>query len=185
MKKQNQWWAAAGMAALMILGAGTLLAQENPPPGDRGGRDRGGRGRGGFDPAEMRQRMMENIRDQFAIKDDAEWKIIEERVQKVMDARRDIGFGGGSRMFRRPGGDYGDRGGDRRRRFGPEPSPEQEALDKAIDSKASKEELKSAMAKYRTSKKEKEDKLTAAQDELKKVLNTQQEAVALSMGLVN
>lgn len=188
MKRQSQWLAAAGVAALMLFSAGSLLAQDNPPPGDRGGRDRGGRGRGGFggDPAEFRQRMMENIREQFAVKDDAEWKLIEERIQKVMDTRREIGFGGSgmSRMFRRPGGDNNDRG-DRRRGFGPEPSPEEQALEKAIDSKASKEELKSTMAKYRASRKEKEAKLTAAQDELKKVLDTQQEAVALSMGLVN
>lgn len=128
--------------------------------------------------------MMDNIREQFTVKDDAEWKLIEERVQKVMDTRREIGFGGSgmSRMFRRPGG---DNDGDRRRGFGPEPSAEEQALEKAIDSKASKEELKSAMAKYRASRKDKEAKLTTAQEELKKVLNTQQEAVALSMGLVN
>jgi len=183
MKKTSQWLVVVGIASSLLASAGGLFAQQNPPPGG-GPRDRGGRGRGGFDPAEMRQRMMDNIREQFAIKDDAEWKIIEERVQKVMDARREIGFGGSSRMFRRPGGDSGDRG-DRRRGFGPEPSAEEQALEKAIDSKASKEELKSAMAKYRASKKDKEAKLTAAQEELKKVLNTQQEAVALSMGLVN
>jgi hypothetical protein len=187
MKKNSQWLAAAGVAALMALSAGMLLAQDNPPPGGPGGRDRGGRGRGGFggDPAEFRQRMMDNIREQFGVKDDAEWKIIEERVQKVMDTRREVGFGGPgmSRMFRRPGGD--NNGGDRRRGFGPEPSAEEQALEKAIDSKASKEELKAAMAKYRAARKEKEARLTAAQEELKKVLNTQQEAVALSMGLVN
>lgn len=188
MKKQIQWLAVTGIATLALLGAGNLLAQDNPPPGGTPD-DRGRRGRGGFggDPTEMRQRMMENIREQFGVKDDAEWKILEERVQKVMDTRREMGFGGSgmSRMFRRPGGDNnnGDRG-DRRRGFGPEPSAEEQALEKAIDSKASKEELKSAMTKYRASKKDKEAKLTAAQDDLKKVLSTQQEAVALSMGLV-
>ena len=40
------------------------------------------------------------------------------------------------------------------------------------------------MSKYRASRKEKQEKIEAAQDDLKKVLNTQQEAVALSMGLV-
>jgi hypothetical protein len=91
-------------------------------------------------------------------------------------------------MFRRPGGDNNNDAGGRRRSgsmFGGEPNPDQEALDKAIDSKASKDVLKSAMAKVRASKKDKEAKLTAAQEELKKLLNTQQEAVALSMGLVN
>ena len=41
------------------------------------------------------------------------------------------------------------------------------------------------MTKYRASKKEKEAKLVTAQEELKKVLSTQQEAVALDLGLVN
>jgi len=188
MKRSSQWLVVAGIASSLLLSAGSLLAQENPPPG-AGPEDRGRRGRGGFggDPAEMRQRMMENIREQFTVKDDAEWKFIEERIQKVMDTRREIGFGGSgmSRMFRRPGGDTDRDRSDRRRSFGPEPSAEEQALEKAIDSKASKEELKSAMTKYRASKKDKEAKLTAAQEELKKVLNTQQEAVALSMGLVN
>lgn len=163
-----------GVAAALCLSAASATAQD-----DRGGRQ----GRGNFDPEQMRQRMMDNIREQMQVKDDAEWKLISERVTKVMEARRDVGFGGGGRMFRRPGGD--DRGGDRGRRFGPEPSAEEQALEKAIDSKATKEELKSAMAKYREARKAKEDKLKAAQDDLKKILNVQQEAVALQMGLVN
>ena len=65
-----------------------------------------------------------------------------------------------------------------------DPSAEELALDKAIDTKASKDEIKSAMTKYRASKKEKEAKLTAAQEELKKILSVQQEAVALAIGLV-
>jgi hypothetical protein len=182
--------AAAGFASALLLSASNLIAQNDPPPPADGGQDRqGGRGgRGGFDPAQMQQRMMENIREQMAVKDDAEWKILEERIQKVSDAQREIGFGGGMRrLFRRPGGDAqnNDQGGGRRRgMFGGEPSVEEQALDKAIDSKASKEEIKSAMTKYRASKKEKEAKLAAAQDELKKVLSVQQEAVALAMGLV-
>lgn len=181
MKKLNQWLAVAGVASSLLVSAGNVLAQ------DTQGGGRGGRGGFGGDPAEMRQRMMENIREQFAVKDDAEWKILEERIGKVMDARRDVGMGGNmGRMFRRPGGDNGGGGGGGRRgggMFG-EPSAEQEALDKAIDSKASKEQLKAAMAKVRTAKKDKEAKLTAAQEELKKVLSTEQEALALSMGLV-
>jgi len=142
--------------------------------------------------------MMENIRDQMKVKDDTEWKLIEGRVQKVMDARREVGFGGGGmgRMFRRPSGQGGPGGpgGDAEagRRRGPggfggfgEPSAEQAALDKAIDSSAPKEELKSAMAKVRAVKKEKEAKLATAQEELRKVLSVEQEALALSMGLVN
>jgi hypothetical protein len=194
MKRLSQLLAATGFASALLLSASNLIAQNDPPPPADGGQGRqggrGGRGGsgGGFDPAQMQQRMMENIREQMAVKDDAEWKILEERIQKVADAQREIGFGGGMRrMFRRPGGDTqnNDQGGNRRRgMFGGEPSAEEQALDKAIDSKASKEEIKNAMTKYRASKKDKEAKLVAAQDELKKVLSVQQEAVALAMGLV-
>ena len=59
-----------------------------------------------------------------------------------------------------------------------------QALEKAIDSKASKEELKTAMAKYRAAQSAKQAKLEAAQEELKKVLSTQQEALLLSMGMI-
>lgn len=182
MKRLSQLLAVAACASALLMSINNISAQDNNPPpgGDRGGRGRGGPG-GGFNPGQM----MENLREQMAVKDDAEWKIIEERAQKVMDARREVGFGGGgmTRLFRRPGGDNNDQGG-RRRGFGPEPSEAEQALEKAIDAKAPKEELKTAMAKVRAEKKDKEAKLTAAQEELKKVLNTQQEAVALSIGLV-
>jgi hypothetical protein len=191
MTKLNRWLAMAGIAAATCLTASTLVAQDNQP-GDRQGRG----GRGG-DPGEFQARMMENIRGQLKVTDDTEWKLVEGRIQKVMDARREVGVGGGmGRMFRRPGGQGGPGGpggdnadGARRRGGGfggfGEPSAEQAALDKAIDSNASKDELKSAMAKVRAAKKDKEAKLATAQEDLKKVLNTEQEAVALAMGLVN
>lgn len=183
MKRLSQCLAVTGIAASLLLSAGNLVAQDNQPGGGRG---RGGPGGFGGDPAEMQQRMLENIRAQMDIKDDAEWKIIAERLTKVSDARREIGFGGSgmSRMFRRPGGDNQNNDQGNRRRFGPEPSAEEQALEKAIDAKASKEELKSAMAKLRASKKDKEAKLEAAQAELLKVVDTKQEALLLSMGLL-
>lgn len=184
MNRLNKILTLAGITAALCLSTGTLPAQDRG--GDRGGNRGGGPGggRGNFDPAQMQERMMENVREQFGVKDDAEWNVLKERVQKVMDARREIGFGGGrAMMFRRPGGDQGG-GGDRGRGFGGEPSAAQEGLQKAIDAKASKEELKAAMTKYREDRKSKETKLEAAQDDLKKLLTVPQEAVALQMGLV-
>ena len=188
--KLKQLLMMSGIAALMTLSASKLTAQD-PPPGGQGGdrQGRGGRGGGGgFDPAQMQERMMEGIRDQFAMKDDTEWKAVEPLVKKVMDARRENAFNGMRMMFRRPGGDNNNNGGgDRARRgggFGGEPSAEEDALQKAIDSKASKEELKTKMAAVRKAKQTNEAKLKAAQEELKKVLTVQQEATALQMGLV-
>lgn len=187
MKRLNYMLAVAGVGVAMLLSAGSISAQpqDNPPPGGQGGGGRGGRGGpgGGFDPAQM----LQNIRGQMDVKDDAEWKIIADRITKVSDARREIGFGGSGmrRMFRPPGGDNQNNDQGNRRRFGPEPSAEEQALEKAIDSKtASKEELKAAMTKFRAAKKEKEAKLEAAQEELKKVVDTKQEALLLSMGLL-
>jgi len=154
-----------------------------------------GGNRGNFDPAQFRERMMARVRETMDVKDDADWKPISDRVTKVMDAQREVRQGGNmGMMFRRPpGGDQnggdGANGGNRRRGGGPggfggEPSPEAEALNKALESKASNDEVKAALAKYRDSRKARQEKLTKAQDDLKKVLSGRQEAAAVSLGLL-
>lgn len=164
---------AAGVALGVCLMSLNVQAQERPD-------------RGNFDPEQMRQRMMERYREQLEIKSDEEWKAIEPRVTKVMEARRDVGFGGGF-GFRGPGGprrggDEGDRG--RRREFGGGPSPEAEALQKAIEAKASNEEIKTKLTKFREARKAKEATLAKAQEDLRKVLTVRQEASAVMMGLL-
>ena len=167
----------AGVATLLNLATANLSAQER-------------QGRGNFDPEEMRQRMMDRYREQLEVKNDDEWKLISERITKVTDARREVGFGGfGRGGFGRRGGDGGAGGaggdnGGRRDRFGGEPNPDAEALQKAIEAKAPADEIKAKLAKYRDSKKEKEAKLAKAQDELRKVLSVRQEASATLMGLL-
>lgn len=127
----------------------------------------------------MRQRMMERVKEQLEITKDDEWKAVEPLVQKVFDARRESMAAGMRGMFGRgPGGSGGDRG----RGFFGEPSAEAQALEKAIDSKASKEELKAAMTKFRAAKNDKEAKVKEAQENLRKVLTLRQEAIAVSSG---
>jgi hypothetical protein len=186
MKNLRQALVLGGMAMVLTLGTGRLAAQQ-----DR-------QGRGNFDPEQFRQRMMERYREQLEIKSDDEWKVIEPRVTKVMEARRDAGPGGrGFGNFTRGGGGGGggnENGGDRGARggrggggpggFGGTPSPEAEALQKAIEAKASADEIKTKLAKYRESRKEKEAALTKAQDDLRKVLSVRQEASAVLMGLL-
>ena len=176
----------AGVALALCLVGQNVPAQERPERPERPERDRGN-----FDPEQMRQRMMERYREQLEIKSDDEWKAIEPRVTKVMEARRDVGYGGGF-GFRgmggpggpRRGGDEGGRDGGRRREFGGAPSPEAEALQKAIEAKASNEEIKTKLAKFREARKAKEANLTKAQDDLRKVLTVRQEASAVMMGLL-
>ena len=198
MKKLNQILAAASVAAVLTWSAGQILAQDAPPARQGGGQGGGGPGgRGNIDPEAMRQRMMERYKEQLDVKDDAEWKLISDRIEKVTTARREVGFGGGFGGFGRgggrggpggPGGGGGDTaqggGGNRRGGFGGEPSEEAQALQKAIDAKAPADEIKAKLAKYRDSRKEKEAKLEKAQDDLRKVLTTRQEAVAVLAGLL-
>lgn len=172
MKKLTHMMALAGFATILALGTPSANAQER-------------RERGNFDPEQMRQRMMERYREALEVKNDDEWKVLEPRIVKVSEARRDAGGFGGMRGFggpRREGG--GDQGGGERRRFGGEPSPDAEALQKAIDAKAPADEVKAKLAKYRESRKAKEAELAKAQEELKKVLSVRQEATAVLMGLL-
>ena len=174
MKTLNRILALAGVTTLLAIG--TAVAQDRP-------------GRGNFDPEQMRARMMENYREKLEVKEDAEWKLIEGRITKVTDARREMGggrgFGGpGGPGGRRGGGEGGDQCADRRRSFFGEPSPEADALQKALEAKAPADEIKTKLAKYRESQKVKQANLDKAQAELRQVLSVKQEANAVLMGLV-
>jgi hypothetical protein len=100
-------------------------------------------------------------------------------------ARMGAGFGFGGRGGGRRGGGDGEQGGNRNRnRFGGEPVAETEALNKAIDDKASPDEIKAKLAKFREVRKEKELALEKAQEELRKALTPRQEATAVLAGLL-
>jgi len=183
MKKLNLMLALAGIAVALGLSTGQLAAQ---------GRRGGGNG-GNFDPAQFQQRMMDRYKEALEVKSDDEWKIISERIEKVSTIQRELrsgrgGFGGG---FRNRGGNNGGdqaaadtSGRQNRGGFGGDPNPDVEALQKALEAKASSEEIKGKLAKVRTSTKDKEANLTKAQDELRKVLSVRQEATAVLMGLL-
>ena len=179
--KVNQLLTICGIAAALCLSAGSVSAQN-----DNGGDNGGGGRRGNFDPAQMQQRMMENIRGDLGFTNDTDWNAVQPLFQNVMDARRDVGFGGGmGRMFRNRNRNNGDQaGGNNRPNFGPQPSQEAEALQKAIDDNAPKAQLKAALAKYQTSQKAKQAKLVTAQETLRKVLTPKQEAQATLLGLL-
>ncbi|HWW01307.1 MAG TPA: hypothetical protein VNZ64_16545 [Candidatus Acidoferrum sp.] len=187
------------LAGSCLLGSATgLRAQDGPPPG-------------GFDPAQMRQRMLDRLHDQLEVKDEAEWKLIAERIQKVMEARRTLGGPGGFGMMgpggrpprpdgagpgpngpppggpdqpAAPDGAPGPGGPGGPGGFNRTPPPEIQALRKALDAKASPAELKTKLAEARAAREQKEADLAKAQDELKQLLSVRQEAVAVMFGLV-
>ena len=181
MKRLSYLLAVAGIATGLLAGMGTGMAQDRSNRGDRG--------RGNWDPEQMRQRMMDRVKDQLEITNEVEWRAVEPLVSKVLEARREnmatgIGAMGRGFMGRGPTGGPpgGDRNADRVRGFFGAPSAEALALEKAIESKASKDELKTAMANYRAARKAKADALTQAQNDLRKVLSVRQEAIAVANG---
>jgi hypothetical protein len=185
MKRMTQMLAIAGVACVASFGSNKAWAQDNSG------------GRRGFDPARMQefqQRRMDRIKEELEVKDD-EWTALQPLIQKVMDAQRAAfadrmggAFRGGRSGGDNNGGGGGDNGGRRRGGGGfggfGEPSPEAEALQKAIESKASNSEMKAALAKYQESRKAKQTDLETAQANLKKVLSVRQEAVLTAQGLL-
>lgn len=189
--KMKQLFATCGVAAALILGAGSVYAQNGG-----GGGFGGGGGRGNFDPAQFQQRMMERIRDNLNFTNDSDWNAVQPLVQKVMDAQRDLRSGGmgmfGGGRNRNRGGGGGDQGGGgggggggRGGFFGGTPSPEAQALQDAINNNAPDAQVKDLLAKYEASQQKKQAALKSAQDNLRAVLTPRQEASAALMGLVN
>ena len=172
----------AVLFALMI--ASPVLAQEQggntnrDRGGDRGG-DRGNRGN--FDPQAMRERFSGMIKDQMGATDE-EWKVIEPKLTKVMEARRDGGggFGGGFRGGR-------DRGGDSQQQS--DASPVQAAsrdLRQVLDNKdASSDQIAEKLKTLREAKEKAKTALASAQKDLKEILTQRQEAVLVMFGMLD
>ena len=184
---------------ILSTATGSLLAQNEAPaaqpgapgaPGAPGGRQ----GRGNWDPEQMRQRMMERVREQLAVKDDAEWSVIESRIKKINDSRSGMGRGfggpgggpggpGGPGGQGAPGGQGGQGGRQGRGGFG-QANPDAEVLQSALDSGASADDIKVKLTAYRAAAKVKEVQLEKAQDELRQLLSVKQEARAVLLGLL-
>jgi len=176
MKMKTMLGSVLGMITGMCLCCGSLQAQDDNGGGPGGGPgDFGGGGPGGgFNSTQFQQGMMDQIRQELNVTNDDEWAAIQPLVQKVMDARREVGNGGGMGM-RGPGGPGG---------FGAQAGSEQQALQKAIDENAPVQQIKDALARYRAARKDKQTKLETAQASLKSVLNVKQEAQAVLLGLL-
>jgi hypothetical protein len=184
--KMNQLFALCGIVAALFCGASTVSAQ-NGGGGGGGGGGYGGRNGGNFDPAQFQQRMMDGVRDQLGFTNDSDWNAVQPLVQKVMDARRDIGGGNNMRMMFRRNRDQngGDNNRPRNGFFGGTPSPEAQALQTAIDNNAPDAQIKDLLDRYRASQVKKQAVLKAAQDNLRAILSVKQEGTATLLGLLD
>jgi hypothetical protein len=145
-------------------------------------------------PEEFRARMEERLKTSLKVSDD-EWKVLQPLIEKVGEKQR-AGFGGfGGFGGRGPGGGGGGGnaagntggggGGDRQGRGNRGGSEESQALRTALESEStSPDEIKAKLAAVRDHRKKVAAELAAARADLLKVVTVRQEAVLVSMGML-
>ena len=181
---------ATALAGLTFSPA-LLSAQEQPQPqpqpqgerGDRGDRDRGDRGgRGSFDPARFREQMEARMKEQLSVNDE-EWKVMQPKLEKVMEARREAGgFGGG---FGGRGGFSGRGGGDDDNRQRSAVEQTSRELRELLENKdAPADQITAKLTALREAREKARTNLQTAQKELKEILTQRQEAVLVTMGML-
>ena len=187
----------------LLLPAAALMATAVIAPAQDNDNNRGDR-RGNFE--EFRQRMADRLKSSLKVTDE-EWTVLQPLIEKVQTKQRDTmmsrlgGFGGGRRGGDggnagsggsggsggtagggggdRDRGNRGDRGGDRAG------SAESQALRAALESEStSNDELKAKLAALREAQKKSAAELAAARDELRKLVTVRQEAVLVTMGIL-
>jgi Spy/CpxP family protein refolding chaperone len=191
------------IAKLGLIGTSLLLTAvaipvvgQNAPDGnnnqqngqnDRGGNGgNGGRNRGGgnFDPAQIRQRMMDNLKEQLGATDE-ELQVLQPRIEKVWQLQRDMS-GGGRGFFRgnRGAGNNNNNNGNADQPTTPVRERMRE-LQTLLESKDTPpEQIKSKLAELRDARAKAKEDLTKAQGELRDVLTQRQEAVLVTMGVL-
>jgi hypothetical protein len=214
MNRWNKLFALAGVVAACLIANDSMAQNAgnggNGGGGGQGGQGGGGGGfgggggrrqRGNFDPAQFRQMELDNAKDALDVTNDDEWNVISASIGKVLDAQQEVrstasfgmrGFrnrnnqnGGGGGGGQGGGNAGGGQGGGRRGGFGGfTPAPEVQALQDAIDSNASADEIKTKLTALRQAQKANETKLEAAQADLLKLLTPKQEASAVLLGLL-
>jgi len=138
-----------------------------------------------FDPAQFRERMMNNIKERLGATDD-EWKVISPKVEKVMTAQRDArGGGGGFGGFGGGGGRRGGGGGGADQQPTTETGKASAELRTALENKDTPaDDIAKKLAAYREARDKGRAQLLAAQKELKEILTQRQEAVMVNMGML-
>jgi hypothetical protein len=210
--KLNRMITMCAVGLALVMSIGDTFAQINNGGGNGGGgfggggggfggggngggrRNRGGNAGANFDPAQLMQRRVDNVRQQLDITNDTEWSAIQPLVQKVLEAQQAAQQGGGRGGFGgfgggRRGGNNGPNGNNGNAnvggRGGAQTNPEAEALRQAVENDAPAAQLKDLLAKYNAAQKAKQAALAAAQANLRKVLTVKQESMATLIGLLS
>ena len=190
MRATQAMVAFLGLAVLGGLAAPTMAqnAGGTPPAGQGGGG--GGRNNGGggwpggggrMDPAQRREQMLTRIKDQMGATDE-EWAALKPKVDAMITLQMQAGgrgmMGGGGR----------NRGGNAQAPQGPT-SPVADAsaaLQATLENKDSTaDQIKAKLTTLREVRAKAKEELAAAQKGLRELLSVRQEAVLVSMGMLD
>ncbi len=163
--------------SLIVLGSAALLvptlALTQDAPRER---------RGGFDPARMRERQMDNIKEQLGTSED-EWKALAPKIEKILDAQRDLR--GGMGRFGGPGGGGGPGGpGGPDQPMGKVAEAQRDLRDALQNKDTPAEEVTKKLTAYREARDKARAELQAAQKDLTKQIKPRQEAVLVVAGVL-
>lgn len=170
------------VVAGLLAVAGLALAQAGGRAG-RGGR--AGGGGAGFDPAQMRQGMMDRVKETLQAKD-AEWKVLEPRLERVMTLSREASGFGRMGMF----------GGRRRGGAGQPGAPgavlpqsdvdrATEALQTTVDDpKTTPAQIKAKLTAFRAAREKSRQELAKARESARELVTQRQEAQLVLMGIL-
>lgn len=175
---------------LAVLGIGQAFGQERPGRGERG--ERGERAQR-LDPeqlrermAQMRERQAERMKEQLGIADE-EWPVLQPMIEKVQTLRQQLNAAtGAGRMAV-----GGRRGGRAAPAEGEDaaPAPEiartaQSLREVLQDENATAAQIAGALTAFRAAREKARHELAQAQEELRQVVTARQEAILVTMGLL-
>ena len=154
------------LAAVLLIPA--LALTQDAQPGQEPGRRRGG------DPAQMRERMLNNIKEQMGVNED-QWKALAPKIETVMTLQRE-----------QRGGGLGGRGGEAAIPPESKAAQAQRDLRTALENKDTPAtEIAQKLAAYREARDKTRTELQAAQKDLKAGVSPRQEAVLVVNGLLD
>jgi hypothetical protein len=167
-----------------------LVHAQDTKPATPGATDNGQRqNRGNFNFEDFRKRMEDRIKTSLKVTDD-EWAVIQPLIEKVTEKQRDAspgrGFGGpGGTTRTTGGGGTSTTGGTTSTRPERAGTQERDALRTALEAdNTSIDEIKSKLGAVRAVHQKAQTELAAAREDLKKVVTVRQEAVLVSMGIL-
>jgi hypothetical protein len=181
LKKMLTAMVLAGVCVMMTGGAGLWAQSDQPAKGQSARMQRPNFQR--LDPQQMEQRADQMIQQTLKVSDE-EWAVIGPRVREVRTLARQAG---GGRGMRRMAG--GGRFGNQPANFQDQNDPSSQALaalQKTLQQEnPSNAQLQQQMTELREAKAAANVQLAKAQAELRELLSVRQEAVLVTMGILN